>query len=50
LTSLQINELRADESGGLFLTSAGGGNRPDSEGGECTIVDVLRMSRRMPTY
>ena len=34
LTSLYINELRADESSGLFLTSAGDGNRPDSESGE----------------
>ena len=34
LTSLYINELRADESSGLFLTSAGDGNRPDLESGE----------------
>ena len=43
LTSLYINELRADESSGCFLASAGDGNRPDSESGECIIFDGPRM-------
>ena len=32
--------LSVDESSGCFLASAGGGNRSDSESGECTFATV----------